>query len=110
MGTELSGYRVMWAIVLFDIPVRTSKQRKKATLFRKRLLEEGFIMMQYSVYTRYFGNHQQLETMHQKLSADIPAGGKVDIIAITDKQYENIKSYHSAERQKKSNPDQLTLF
>ena len=44
--------RFMRVIVMFDLPVITEKEKKIATKFRKFLLDEGFIMMQYSVYSR----------------------------------------------------------
>ena len=49
----LSGYRLMWMVVLFDLPVGTKKERKAATKFRKFLLDQGFEMSQYSVYMRF---------------------------------------------------------
>lgn len=32
--TALSGYRIMWVFVLFDLPVGTKKERKAANGFR----------------------------------------------------------------------------
>ena len=43
----------VWCVVMFDLPVATKKQRKEATRFRHLLLDEGFWMLQYSVYVRY---------------------------------------------------------
>jgi CRISPR-associated protein Cas2 len=37
---------------MFDLPVETREQRKIATKFRKYLLDEGYVMMQFSVYYR----------------------------------------------------------
>ena len=44
------GLNTMWIIVLFDLPTDTIQARKHYTRFRKFLLEDGFTMMQYSVY------------------------------------------------------------
>ncbi len=44
----LSGYRIVWVFVLFDLPVGTKKERKAATKFRHSLLDLGFEMSQYS--------------------------------------------------------------
>ena len=38
----INGYKVMWLYVMFDLPVETKAQRKRATQFRKDLLKDGF--------------------------------------------------------------------
>ena len=48
----INGYRCMWVIVLFDLPTETKRARKEYAQFRKKLLENGFVKMQYSVYLR----------------------------------------------------------
>lgn len=45
-------YRVMRLMVMFDLPVETSEQRREYRRFRKSLINEGFCMIQYSVYVR----------------------------------------------------------
>lgn len=50
--SRLSAYKLMWILVAFDIPVLTKKQRKQAAKFRKELLGEGYIMLQFSVYIK----------------------------------------------------------
>ncbi|MFC2331310.1 MAG: CRISPR-associated endonuclease Cas2, partial [Treponema sp.] len=39
----------MWIFCMFDLPTNTKPQRKRASEFRKNLLEDGFEMMQFSV-------------------------------------------------------------
>ena len=50
---EISGYRFMWVLAMFDLPTETKKARRDYTLFRKHLLEDGFMRLQYSVYIRH---------------------------------------------------------
>ena len=38
----LSAYRFMWLLVMFDLPVGTKSDRKKAAAFRKWLLDQGY--------------------------------------------------------------------
>ncbi|MDE7469345.1 MAG: CRISPR-associated endonuclease Cas2, partial [Desulfovibrionaceae bacterium] len=52
MKIYVSGYRIMWILVMFDLPTVTREEQKRATEFRNSLLELGFQMMQYSVYIR----------------------------------------------------------
>ena len=49
MGIAISGVKLMWMIVMFDLPVGTDKERKRATKFINFLLDEGFSMSQFSV-------------------------------------------------------------
>ena len=50
---QTNGYRIMWLVVMFDLPVATKIERKLATQFRNNLLDMGFEMMQFSVYTKF---------------------------------------------------------
>ena len=45
--TRFSEYRIMWVLVLFDLPTDTKKDRKEYALFRKKLLMDGFTMFQF---------------------------------------------------------------
>ena len=49
---DMEKFRMGWLMVCFDLPVMTKKQRKVATQFRKSLLDDGYQMIQYSVYAR----------------------------------------------------------
>jgi len=107
----LSGYRIMWLVVLFDLPVGTKKERKAATGFRLKLLDLGFEMTQFSVYLRFCAGKEQAEAYERKIEQGMPTSGKVHIMAITDKQYENIRTYRGRKReQSPQNPNQFALF
>jgi len=107
----LSGYRLMWMMVLFDLPVGTKKERKAATGFRKFLLDLGFEMSQYSVYMRFCAGKEQAEGYTRKVDGAVPATGKVHIVCITDKQYENIVTFDGRRREAaRKNPEQYALF
>lgn len=53
MLDRLNEYRIMWVLVLFDLPTDTKKQRHAASKFRKELLSDGFTMFQFSIYLRH---------------------------------------------------------
>ncbi|MGA3309816.1 MAG: CRISPR-associated endonuclease Cas2 [Xanthobacteraceae bacterium] len=107
----LSGYRIMWLCVFFDLPVGTKKERKAATRFRLKLLDLGFEMTQYSVYLRFCAGKEQAESYERKIEQAMPSAGKVHILAITDKQYENIRTYRGRNREQSlKNPEQFALF
>ena len=106
----LNRYELMWMIVLFDLPVIEKQERKEATKFRNFLLDNGFSMIQYSIYTKMFSGKDSCEKYYRMIRGNLPSDGKVDIITITDKQYGNIISYKAAEKVEKKQPEQLTLF
>lgn len=51
----INGRKLMWMMVMFDLPTETHSQRKSAAKFRKFLLDEGFEMVQFSVYVQFTG-------------------------------------------------------
>ncbi|MHB8261363.1 MAG: CRISPR-associated endonuclease Cas2, partial [Bacteroidia bacterium] len=54
LNTErFNAYRVMWTLVMYDLPTETKKERKVAARFRKELLQDGFSMFQFSMYVRH---------------------------------------------------------
>ena len=90
----LSGYRLMWILVMFDLPVLEKVERKAATDFRKALLDMGFEMSQLSVYMRFCTSQTQIDTYAKRVESILPAGGKVNLLQFTDKQYERILTFH----------------
>lgn len=108
--TYLSGYRLMWIMVLFDLPVITEKERKTATKFRNFLLDNSFEMVQFSVYIRPCPSKEHVERLVKLIELNMPEEGKVDILSFTDKQYENIVTLRGNSKIKRNNPDQYILF
>lgn len=108
---RLSGYRILWLMVLFDLPVVEEVDRKAATAFRQFLLDEGFEMAQFSVYMRHCSGKENAEKYYRHIEMNLPPGGSVHIITLTDKQFENIVRFqNTVQEPRKKNPDQLCLF
>jgi len=111
IAPELSGYRLMWMMVIFDLPVLTKKERKAATKFRLFLLDEGFEMTQLSVYMRFCSGKEQAEALTKRVQGALPPAGSVQILYFTDKQYENIVSFNGRTRDAaRKSPEQYALF
>ena len=107
----LSGYRFMWVVVMFDLPVVEKAERKAATEFRNKLLDMGFEMSQFSVYMRFCSSQSQVDTYCAQVEKNLPVGGKVNILQFTDKQYERIITYRGKAKQpSRKSPDQYDLF
>jgi CRISPR-associated protein Cas2 len=109
--TALSGYRIMWVMALFDLPVLTKEERSRATKFREYLLNQGFVMMQLSCYIKFTPSKEKADALAAKVGAEVPIGGKVDILFFTDAQYGAIKSFRGrGQSARPGKPDQLQLF
>lgn len=86
-------YKRLHLQVMFDLPVKSKKQRKAATRFRQFLLKSGFSMQQYSIYLKTIDSYDAKQRWCRKIAAEIPEDGKVSILAITSKQYEDMLIY-----------------
>jgi len=96
---------------MFDLPVGSREERKAATSFRNFLLDEGFHMAQFSVYMRVCPSKEKVEAYQRRIEMSVPNHGLVQIVKITDKQYETITTlYGHGVRNSPKNPDQLALF
>jgi CRISPR-associated protein Cas2 len=110
-ATQLSGYRLMWIFVMFDLPVGTKTESRAATKFREFLLDEGFEKSQFSIYARFCNGKEQYEAYLRRIEAHLPDKGDIHILSFTDRQYENIVRFAGQrKRRPRKNPDQLALF
>ena len=101
----------MWVIAMFDLPTFTPKDRKAYAQFRKNLIEDGFTMMQYSVYSRHCASIENAEVHAKRMGDKVPAAGEVRFMTITDKQFARIRVYVGKKRQPtQSSPSQMELF
>lgn len=97
--------------VLFDLPVGTKRERKAANKFRHSLLDLGFEMSQFSVYLKFCAGKEAADALSRQVESAMPPSGKVHIVSITDKQYENIRTYRGRKREPfPKMPAQLALF
>lgn len=101
----------MWIMVLFDLPTETKKERREASQFRKKLLEDGFVMFQFSIYLRFCQSIENVEVHTRRVKRSLPEKGHVGIFAITDKQFSRMEIFHGIKQKPTiSPPQQLTLF
>lgn len=101
----------MWVMVLFDLPTETKSDRYQYTQFRKKLIADGFVMLQYSVYTRHCASDESAEVHCNRIKAILPPKGEVRILKITEKQFERMQVYYGAKRiPVEQAPKQLSIF
>ncbi len=72
---------------MFDLPVLTDRERKDATRFRNNLLDDGYLMIQFSVYARPCVSYEHLEKHLAKVQVFVPEAGNVRIMFMTDEQW-----------------------
>lgn len=107
----LNPYRIMWVVVMFDLPTTTKEHQRRAQLFREGLLKRSFTMMQYSVYMRHAMSREEMETQIEQVRKLMPPEGLVQIMHLTDKQFGMIRTFWGRQEQvARGDPQQLEMF
>lgn len=78
-------------MVFFDLPVDTKSRRKEYAKFRKFLINDGYVMLQYSVYAKTVRNHDDAKKHCKYLQSSVPAEGSVRVLTVTEKQYASME-------------------
>ena len=108
---RFSEYRIMWVLVLFDLPTDTKNERKAAADFRKRIMADGFTMFQFSIYLRHCPSRENAEVHIRRAKSFMPEFGHIGILCITDKQFGEIEIFSNCKPTPISQPcQQLELF
>lgn len=100
-------------MVAFDLPVGTPEQRKRATAFRNYLLDDGYTMVQFSVYARPCVTFARQETHIERLKHSLPPEGEVRAIFVTRAQWERSFIIHGSparEKDPEDLPGQIQLW
>lgn len=102
----------MRIVLFFDLPTTTAKQRRDYSRFRKFLLNEGFEMMQWSVYTRICNGHDSMEKRINLVKKNLPPRGSIRALPVTEKQYANMRILlgNKTPNEQLINTNQLSLF
>lgn len=105
------GWRSMWVISMFDLPTNTPTARKAYSRFRKNLLDDGFTMMQFSVYSRHCASIENADAHVSRMGQKLPPAGEVRFLTMTDRQFSRIKVFWGNKRTKtETAPPQMELF
>lgn len=81
----------MRVIVFFDLPVITAAQKREYTQFRKHLSKSGFVMDQFSVYSKIALNTTAARGIMDNIRRNKPSQGLVQALTITEKQYSKME-------------------
>lgn len=100
----------MRMILMFDMPTETVEERKAYRKFRKFLLSEGFIMHQFSIYSKLLLNNSANKAMIDRLQANNPKKGNITLLTVTEKQFA-LMIYLNGERDMSvANSDKRLVF
>ncbi|WP_067141431.1 CRISPR-associated endonuclease Cas2 [Oceanivirga salmonicida] len=81
----------MRMLLFFDLPTLTKKNMKEYRDFRKFLIQNGFLMLQESVYTKLLLNNTNTKLLQEKVEKNKPSEGLICVLNITEKQYQKME-------------------
>ncbi|MCP1638977.1 CRISPR-associated protein Cas2 [Streptococcus gallinaceus] len=100
----------MRMILMFDMPTDTADERKAYRKFRKFLLSEGFIMHQFSIYSKLLLNNSANKAMVDRLQENNPKKGSITLLTVTEKQFARMVYLHGDHNTSIANSDSRLVF
>ena len=105
----------MWAVVMFDVPTLTKKDKSQYRAFRDALLSCGMVMLQYSVYVRFFPKGMSSKPLITVVEGMLPVEGRVTVLLVSDREYTSAfrfvgDRYLEKHGEDPDAPEQLTIF
>ncbi|WP_367378597.1 CRISPR-associated endonuclease Cas2 [Enterococcus gilvus] len=84
-------YQQMRVLCMFDLPSETKKDQRNYRKFRKELMANGFVMLQYSVYYRIVPNRSAGKKFEGILKRMTPPSGEIRLLYVSEKQFEEMQ-------------------
>ena len=103
-------YRYMRLLLMFDMPTDTASDRKAYRKFRKFLINEGFIMHQFSVYSKILFNDTANKAMLARLKQNNQQRGLITLLNVTEKQFSRMIYLHVEQDNRVANSDERIVF
>ncbi len=75
---------------MYDLPVKTKEEQKNYSDFRNSLIKLGYIMVQYSIYTKFCKNKVEMHKQLNRLLKMNPKFGDIRVLTLTEHQYTNM--------------------
>jgi CRISPR-associated protein Cas2 len=104
--------RFMRMLVFFDLPTVTKGEKRAYTVFRRFLLNDGYDMIQFSIYGRILNGNDAVDKHMKRLVASLPPAGSVRMLTVTEKQFASMKLLVGLPlfQETKVNAAQIALF
>lgn len=80
----------MYIMIFFDLPTFTKNDKRQYLQFRKFLINEGFFMIQYSIYMKVC-HREKVKSNLNRVANNLPQNGNIRSLEVTEKQYQNMK-------------------
>ena len=80
-------------LCMFDLPVQTPEEKRHYRIFRKHLIENGFVMLQYSIYYCSLPNRSALKKYERILKVKLPKKGQIRLMYVTENQFKEMKIF-----------------
>lgn len=102
----------MRLMVFFDLPMVTKAEKRAYVQFRKFLLNDGYDMIQWSVYGRILNGTDSEKKHMARLADNLPPEGSIRCMTVTEKQYAGIHLLVGMPlfQEKAVKADQMLLF
>jgi len=95
---------------MFDMPTLSPDDKRDYRVFRKFLIKEGFLMHQFSVYTKLLLNDTQTQAMIKRIKGSTPKKGTITLLKVTEKQYARMIYLHGKKDMSLANTDQRIIY
>lgn len=103
--------RFVWLMVFFDLPVGTKTERRHATRFRNFLKDDGYMMLQFSVYARVCRGEEAVSKHIARVTGNLPPQGSIRALQVTDRQYARMRLLlGEAKQTEKTGSKQMVLL
>lgn len=103
-------YRYMRMILMFDMPTETLEDKRAYRKFRKFLIDEGFIMHQFSIYSKLLLNNTANNAMIARLRENNPKKGNISLLTVTEKQFARMTYLYGERNQCVANTEERLVF
>lgn len=90
-NSGIMSYRFMRMLVFFDLPTETASERRNYRRFRRFLIQNGFLMLQESVYCKLLLNSSAQMMITQNIRRNKPPKGVVQMLTVTEKQFSKME-------------------
>lgn len=100
----------MRILVFFDLPITTLENRKEYSRFRKFLIQNGFMMLQESVYCKLALNAVAAGAVISNVKLNIPKEGLVELLTITERQFSRMEILIGESHNEVLNSDERLVF
>lgn len=78
-------------LLMYDFPMKTSKERKSYTRFRKKIIKKGYYQLQKSIYITGSATKEKILLMEKHLYHFVPENSSIRMLILTEEQFRKMK-------------------